>query len=353
MNDFSLVGFALYAAFQDHSWAQRRFSLTELRVTQATFEAALMLLSKPIAQARSETALMAQEANSHGVLPTAYQPSFLRRFPIISFGDGDTRLCAPIPDLILLRITSGLFYDLIKGGSNLRNEASERFEKYCAEFIAAMMRRFEVSRSKKYIFRNNLIDTPDILTKDGGDVVVAVECKATRLSFGAQFADDPIEEAKKGYEEIAKGVFQLWRYFSHTRRGVVVTDAVRPDAHGMVLTLDTWLVASQTLQQQVLAAATTLAEKDSEITAEDRRKVVFCSIHDLERTLTNATEDSFLRTMSAARDERFGGWILPNIHRDTESDCGEPKPFPFELGNVLPWWKATDEMATRLYGDNH
>ena len=82
-----------------------------------------------------------------------------------------------------------------------------------------------------------------------------MECKATKLTFPAQFADDPIAEAKIGYDEIAKGVFQLWRYFSHARRGIVSTDAVRADAYGMVLTLDTWLVMSRELQEQVLGTA--------------------------------------------------------------------------------------------------
>lgn len=346
ISDFSLVGFGLYTLFLKSPVLARAISFEEVGITAATVEATLTLLSTPIAQARSDALQMIYEANKkHGSpLPVAYQPSFIRRFPIISFGNGNSRLRASSPDLILLRITSGLYYDLVAGGSRLRNEASDRFESYCAEYIAKMMRRFDVARSYRYTLYGKSIDTPDILVKDRGEVVVVVECKATKLTFGAQFADDPIADATRAYDEIAKGVFQLWRYFSHVRRGIVTTDIVRSDAHGMVLTLDTWLVMSRELQERVLTTATTLAERDQEIIAEDRRTVVFCAVEDLERFLTIADEDSFLRAIAAVGDERFVGWVLPNIHRETEGAAAEPKSFPFQLGDVLPWWDATGEM---------
>ena len=37
------------------------------------------------------------------------------------------------------------------------------------------------------------------------------------MSFEARFADDPVAEASVGFDELAKGIFQLWRFFSHAR----------------------------------------------------------------------------------------------------------------------------------------
>ena len=112
------------------------------------------------------------------------------------------------------------------------------------------------------------------------------------------------------------------------------------DAHGMVLTLDTWLKMSKELQEQVLSSATTMAKRDPNITEEDRRRVVFCSIEDLEATLSRSNEESFLRAMTAAREGAFVGWVLPEIHREIEGTGQEKKPFPFELGSVLHWRNA-------------
>jgi hypothetical protein len=114
----------------------------------------------------------------------------------------------------------------------------------------------------------------------------------------------------------------------------------------MVLTLDTWLVMARDLQQKVLASASKLADEDPNIRTEDRRAIVFCAIEDLEITLRHADEDSFLRALAAVDEDRFVGWVLPNNHRSQKLEKEEPKPFPFRLGDVLPWWDAIPEEPT-------
>jgi hypothetical protein len=73
------------------------------------------------------------------------------------------------------------------------------------------------------------------LVKDDGKLVIAGECKATKLTYLAQFAEDPFDAEKKQYDQLARGVLQLWRYFSHVRRGVV-QEELALEAHAMVLT---------------------------------------------------------------------------------------------------------------------
>ena len=167
MNEFSLIGFGLHAGFQGRPWLNRQYSLEELGISSRIFEAGLRLLSNTIAQARESATSTIEHPNSNfdKPLPTAYRPSFLRRVPVISFGGNDGRLFAPLPELILLRITSGIYYDLATGPANLRNEASMRFEDYSAAYIAAMLPGFNVARSNKYRFQGNLVDAPDILVK--------------------------------------------------------------------------------------------------------------------------------------------------------------------------------------------
>jgi hypothetical protein len=76
----------------------------------------------------------------HGTpIPTAYQPSILRRFPLLSLKEDSESFIAPIPESLLMRVTSGLYYDLIPGGQPLLNEASDRFEQYVADYIDALM----------------------------------------------------------------------------------------------------------------------------------------------------------------------------------------------------------------------
>lgn len=346
-NDFSLLGFVLYAAALEHAWVPREFTVDELGITPEVRTRALALLSTPIASAQLTAAKLVAEASARrgSPLPTAYQPSLLRRFPAVSFGDV---MCAPLPELVVARITSGVFYDLVGGPSDLRNEAGRRFEEYGVAFVAAMMPRFSVGPSSRYRHRGNPVDTPDVVVSDSGRVVVVVECKATKLTLGAQFADDPVTEAKREHEEIAKGIFQLWRYFSHARRGLVTGHDVSPDAHGVVLTLEPWLILDPRFEKHLVEQAGKLAAMDPEISERDRRKVLICSIQELEVTLARSDEDAFLRTLTAARDEKYWGWMLSTVLAESKNASESLKPFPFGPGDVLPWWKATEEIAGRV-----
>jgi len=344
IDELSLIGFGLRAYLQDNSHLQN-FSMENVGIAPGTMDAALKLLAVPVEVARTKAASLAKlVSDKHRHLPIAYRSSFLRKFPIISFGKSNERLRSPLPELILLRVTSGLYYDLVSGGSDLRNEAADRFEGYCHKFLAAMLPNFEISRSHQYKFRSNSVDSPDLLVRKSGAVVLVLECKATKLTFGAQFANDPIGEASAGYDELAKGIFQIWRYFSHARRGIISIE-ILPDAHGIILTLDMWLLLSNELQDELIEKAKILASKDPEIKAADQRRIIFCAVQDLESVLMRSDEGRFLSAVSAATEDRFVGWQLPNIHSEIGNDTAAIKPYPFDPDEILPSWKRLKKMG--------
>lgn len=213
--------------------------------------------------------------------------------------------------------------------------------------VAAQLPRFEVRRSYKYGRKGFQIDTPDLLISDGGKLVVVAECKATKLTYLAQFAEDPFEAEQRQYNQIAKAVFQVWRFFSHIRRGLV-TEQLSDDVCGMIIMLDPFLSMSRELKTQIMERAAVLAVEDADILDEDRRYIVFCPMHDLEAVLQVGTEDTLLGALKASRDERFNGWELHSAHRDfaPQREKEPHKPYPFELDDLLPWWKQS-----RKYGE--
>src|SRR3546814_5906992 len=81
---------------------------------------------------------------------TAYRPSILRDFPIIAFGEKGERLRAPIPELIMYRYTSGLYLDVVQGGSAVWTDIGTRFERYVLEYLQAMMSPYEVIGEQVY-----------------------------------------------------------------------------------------------------------------------------------------------------------------------------------------------------------
>jgi hypothetical protein len=76
---------------------------------------------------------------------------------------------------------------------------------------------------------------------------------------------------------------------------------------------------------------------------DDQRPVSFAAIQDFEAFAQRTDEAGFLRTLAAARQQRFQGWILPNIRRELEPPLPQVKPYPFEVGDILTWWNELSE----------
>lgn len=346
ITDLIFTGFGLFSAYRADPWVPRKTSIPEIGLTDEIVQRAFPMMSCSREDARRETtALVAQAQDQHGSpIPTALLPSILRKTPLI-YGDPD-RLISPIPEMILLRVTAGLYHDLLPGGQDIINDANGRFEQYCSDLIDRMMERFEVSRAFRYGPKGAQVDTPDLLIKDQGKLVIVAECKATKLTYLAQFAEDPFEAARKQYTQLAKGVFQLWRFFSHVRRGLVKEDPAI-DCQAVVFTLDAFFQMAREPQNKMFAEANALADEDGNITSEDRKPIVICSIYDLESILSRATEDSLLASLKASNEEKYQGWMLGQVHRDTGSakELGKLNPYPFDLENVLPWWNRFGELT--------
>jgi hypothetical protein len=345
ITDLIFTGFGLFTAHLTAPWVPRHTSLPEIGLTDEIVQRAFPMMSCSRDEARTGTAaLVAQAQDAHGSpIPTALLPSVLRKSPLIYVEDPN-QLISPIPETILLRVTAGLYHDLFPGGQDIINDANSRFEQYCVDLIDAMMQRFEVGGACRYGPKGAQFDSPDILIKDQGKLVIVAECKATKLTYLAQFAEDPFEAAKKQYTQLAKGVYQLWRFFSHVRRGLVEENPAA-DCHAVVFTLDPFMQMARDPQNKMFAEANALADEDGNIVPEDRKHVVICPVYDLESILSRATEDSLLASLKASNEEKYQGWMLREVHRDTGADkeFDKPKPYPFDMENVLPWWTRFGE----------
>jgi hypothetical protein len=348
ITELNFVGSVLYTHSLKLPWLNRGIVVPELGLTEDLMKKALPLLLLTVGEAREETRKIVDFMNEkHGrPLPTAFQPSILRRFPLVCIKEDSQQFVAPIPEIILMRVTSGLYYDVAPGGQSLLNEANDRFEQYSGDYIDALMARFDVRRAYRYEPKKGTpFDTPDVLVRDGGRLALVIECKATKLNYLAQFAEDPFEAERKQYQQIANGVLQLWRFFSHVRRGLI-EEPVDADTAAMVLTLDSFMTLNKKLKAKVIKQADALADKEEDITAEDRRHVIFCPIQGLEEIVSVTTEDRFLKALKAAGEKRYDGWEFRELSRDALKDDEkiEQKKFPFELDGLLPWWKRLGEV---------
>ena len=342
-SDMTLVGFSLLAVFYPEPAIRPATDLKlihEWGITPETLRRTLDRIARPIADLRREASLLRDIE-----MVTAYKPSILRQFPCLRVGHRGRTLVAPLPDLIMDRVTNGLFYDVIGGGGPVREEIGRRFEDYSLALLSQMLHDARFVPEATYGTRLGPIATPDILMRvEDGAVQLAIECKASRMSVTARFGDAPEED--RGYEEIAKGVMQLWRFFAHCRQQVA-PDQLAADAQGMILTMDEWFAGRSTVIPQIIGRANELADASAhEIPAVDRRPVAFCTISELEDVLATATPSSLMETVRIGSGDR-AGWIFSILHGETEAEKAAPKDYPFEqaLSDLLPWHARLTEVT--------
>jgi hypothetical protein len=329
--DFVKTGACLSGALQGCDFVDRERDLSQIAITPTMREAALRKLAISHAEARLLAAKMRAGRRS-----TAYGPSILRDFPIIAFGDNAERLRAPIPELIMYRYTSGLYLDVVKGGPAVWTEIGRRFETYVIEYLQAMMAPYSVEGEALYGAKKARYRTPDVLIHGAKGIVAVVECKAKRMSFDARYADDPVSAAAIGFDELSKGIFQIWRFFAHARRGLTGHLHLAANCQGVMITADSWLTMASKQAEKVIAAAHRLADADGDIEPADRRDICFCQVDDVEFSLQNGTPDSFL---GACREIASGEkkWFMLSVAHSANRDTPREYPFKDRIADLLPW----------------
>jgi len=339
--DFYTVAFVYMSIFFNKAWTVAVDDLGFFNAVRNKVRRAERLLASGIWDARRESSALLRrfELSAERRLPIIYQPSYLKMRPMVQVNTTvRPAFIAPLPTLLLHRATVGLFYDVIKGGTVVRNDAGARFEEYCRKSIKAHCPAFEVSPPVTYKLKKNPVETPDVILQLSGQVVAVMECKASKMTFEAQYGDNPVEEAHDGYSQIAKAIFQLWRFFSHVRRKLL-DFVIAEDAPAVVLTLDAWTLMSSELRREVIAEAKLIAaQKEPEITDEDQRSPVFCPLHELDHLLLVSTEQQLLEGMKAAIRPEFDGWALLTVRETVVEKLPEQKKYAFDPAEFIWWW---------------
>lgn len=346
--DFVRCGVAVSLFFAREPFMALKADLSWAEVTPEVRDATLNLVTLRHNDARTiASALRAPPGH------VAYKPSVLRQHPGVVFdGDGAGLACAPLWELMIQRVTSGVYYDLQGADGSIRNEIARRFEAYSEALIRGFLPDIEITPEVSY--NNDRNRTPDLLLGTGGSLFAAVECKATKMSVQAKFSDRPLDEAQRGYDEMVKAVFQVWRFFSHQRRGIGPSiSPVAPEAVGLILTLDGWLTMFGSMRSEIIQRARSHAARtDAQMLEEDMRPIVFCPIDDFESTLSRASVGTFVAALRAAATPEYIGYHLSSVHRELQPDEPPQKPYPFknQLTEVLPWWgfwNSTKAMVGR------
>jgi hypothetical protein len=336
---FCYVGFAVAAQLIDYPAVRADTNLSNVGIADAERDAFFQLVSLQTVDARKRA-----RAERSGKGQIAYKPSVLRRAPMIKINrDRVVEVFCPIPALLYLRFTDGLFYDLI-ADDNIKRIIGERFEGYAYEISNYYLgKKLRISREEKYGAKSKQRATPDLRIVDGvGELQLIVECKARRIPFDVLSSPSPFLKNENAYADLLKGVIQIWRYVADVRRKVVDGDLyLSNEVVGVVLSLEPWLQMTSDTIAIIRQRAIEECEADPNIEEIDRIDIAFVAMSDWEYSIQRVSADNFLLALKDQATSKKHGYLLSSsVDELSANGCADVDPYDYHGGiaRFASWW---------------
>lgn len=265
---------------------------------------------------------------------SVYNRSAIRENPVIRIVGRNGRLVfAPLPELILARITDALYYDIVNDGAS-RHEAGVAFEELSYEMLSVRTcSGWHVERPEKTIGEgccDMALISPEHHCR------VLIECKARRIARRVLSSPMPWSEAKSNYSDIIKGVSQIWRT-------AYLWEGPKSDVVGTILTLDPWMYLAPYVKELFESARELAQNKFGNKFLEI--PLGFAASDDFERVSGKLETNEFVdRLVALAREERFGHSLQASATDSSGNEIlGRVDPFDYNerLSQVIPWWRQT------------
>lgn len=331
---FGFIGFAVASQLVSHPAVKIEAKLHEIGIKGEERDAFFKLVSL-----RETAAKKGARAQRRWRGQIAYKPSLLRKWPMIVI---HSEAFCPLPELLHLRVSDGIFYDLV-GSDDLRRIIAERFESYVAEVTQHYMPKFRILREEQYGPRSRSRATPDLrITTSKSKLCAIIECKARRIPFKVMSSPDPYIEHEDIYAELIKGVIQVWRYVSDLRTGSAGENwSFNEGVVGVVLMLEPWLQMHAGTIRKILDAAAVDCGTYSEIAEKDQIPIAFVAVDDWEYSIRQTDADGFIRALSLHATADRAGYQLDSSVQEIKAEYG-PSVGDYDysagIARLTDWW---------------
>lgn len=311
-DEITFIGRLLYDLFLENPSLPCDINLSHRGISNASRDNFFSMVSLS-----SQSMQAAAYRKRKGVDAVAYKPSILRNFPLIKVKDGESsRISCPIPDLLLLRISSGLFYDIVEN-NGARNAAGSAFEKHILEFTRFhFLPHFSIDEEFEYKNRGSKRSVDMIVSNEEGQLKLVVECKALSLKMHVRQSPDPWNAHSEDFRELIKGILQIWRFChqAHLKK-FEKYHANLTGTVGIILTLHPWVEMSAKTTKEIVDKAKEAATKEN-IPLISQIPVSFVASTDWETSLQDVNPTAFLKALHIHTDEKKYGYLLHGIARE-------------------------------------
>ena len=192
----------------------------------------------------------------------AYQVGALRQFPLIKVENESRKLVlCPLPTLLFWRLTSGLYYDLIRGDADFGNALGGSFERYVGEVIARVVSSpaLRYTGEARYGSRQRPKATPDWLLIEGEASAAFIECKTKRITVAAKTAMTDLTPLQEDLGKLADAVVQLYERVTDYAAGAFPNLPYLParKVYPIVVTLEEWYLFGERVMALLREAVVT------------------------------------------------------------------------------------------------
>lgn len=327
---FLMAAFGLYVATTERP-AVRPEYLKALGVTSAQVQ----LFGRAIGHTIEGHTVLAKET-SNPRIPRAFQRNVIKERPLFEVSDhGGKAYFVPSRANLMLRITDGLYYDIV-ADPDARRRSGEAFEELCLElsrfhFAASCYvspeRRTSYGRSADILIEGNAENSGLIL-----------ECKIRRIPERVLVSPDPWRDCSNDFNDIIKGIVQIWRtqqeiYSSSSRRMA-----------GLVVQYDPWTVMGNAFIQRLFDEAHTRADAIG-VERSNRIPVALAGYADVESSFRACSIGTLQNAIQESNTEKFRGYELSTILREINGNPDIDRPvFDYErlAQAAVPWLGKID-----------
>lgn len=274
------------------------------------------------------------------------QPSILRESPFII--EGKT-IILPIPDLLPIALGENILLGYPKIPHEVFNCIANSFEQYVLDLLKEAFQEIEFKVEERYGTRQNSKNTPDLRLYSNGKLSCIIECKSQRIPFVKKFNRLNDEDFDPKISEVAKGVFQVWRYTRDIHQDTSLESDISHELTGFVATLENWHSLEAKLRSTVFEIANQRADREG-IEARFRIPVALICAWELENDLWSMNYETFSRLPILNSEKGVQEWMPTAVwrrHESYEENYGE-NPLFQKLSKNLPRWDRMSEIRKRL-----
>ena len=248
-------------------------------------------------------------------------------------------MICPLPQLLLRRVTSGLYYDIVKA-AGFDNPFGNSFQTYIGGVLKAACPAppFSVRPEKPYFVGGNLHHGTDWVVSDSGGHLF-IECKTKRLRLDAKTRCDA-ESLQKDVAVLAKAIAQHYR---NIRDAIDAKTDWTPDdrpIYSLILTMEDWFIFSPHIDDLLNShVKRLLGEARFDLSLLDEMPFTIASAHEFEIAIQIIGEMGIAKVMALKTKGHHRTWVLTAVLAEAFGD---------ELKRIN--WALFGDDLTRLLG---